>query len=336
MPEGPLASSFRDPSGFLFTHEGRLFRQVNRCYAEDYRLLRESGLLDTLLDKGLLIPHREASLGLAGDPAAIAVLEPEIIPFVSYPYEWCFTQLKDAALATLRIQELALSKRMILKDASAFNVQFQRGRPILIDTLSFTAYREGEPWVAYRQFCQHFLAPLALMARRDIRLGALLREHIDGVPLDLASRLLPGRTRLHPLLFMHLHAHAASQKKHADRQESGRTVRVSRRSLLGIVDSLRQAVQGLRWRPGERSGASTTTTRTTATVPSGTRRTSSPPFSTALALASCGTWAPITASSAAWPPTRAGSSSRRMSIRPRSSRTGCIADKASNRSCYLC
>ena len=250
MREGRLASSFRDPSGFLFTREGRLYRQVNRCYADDYGLLRDSGLLDTLVEKGLLIPHREVSLDLARGADAIAVIEPEPIPFISYPYEWCFTQLKDAALATLRIQSLALQQGMVLKDASAYNLQFRQGRPVFIDTLSFAAYHEGEPWIAYRQFCQHFLAPLALMARRDVRLGGLLRDHIDGVPLDLAARLLPWRSRLQPLLFMHIHAHAASQRKHADRRGAGRTVKISRHSLEGIIDSLRQAVQGLRWRPG--------------------------------------------------------------------------------------
>lgn len=250
MSEGRLPSSFRDPGGFLFMRDGRLYRQVNRRCAADLALLEKSGLQAALVEEKLLIPHRQAPLALASGPDAAAVLEPEMVPFISYPYEWSFTQLKDAALATLRIQELALGKGMVLKDASAFNVQFLRGRPILIDSLSFTAYRENEPWVAYRQFCQHFLAPLALMATRDVRLGGLSREHIDGVPLDLAQRLLPWRTRLDPLLFMHLHAHAASQRKHANRRVSGRTVKVSRRALLGIVDSLRQAVRGLRWRPG--------------------------------------------------------------------------------------
>jgi len=250
MREQRLASSFRDPSGFLFVHEGRLYRQVNASYAEDYRRLGDSGLLQALFDRNLLVRHREVPSIEPRPAEAIAVLEPEIVPFISYPYEWSFTQLKDAALATLRIQELALQHEMVLKDASAYNIQFLRGRPLLIDSLSFARYREGEPWVAYRQFCQHFLAPLALMAKCDVRLNGLLREHIDGVPLDLASRLLPWHTRLNPLLFMHVHAHAASQRKHANRQSSGRTVKVSRRSLLGIVDSLRQAVRGLHWKPG--------------------------------------------------------------------------------------
>ena len=250
MNDGHHAASFRDPSGFLFHHQGTLYRQVNRSYETDYDLLRNSGLYDLLTEKGLLIPHREVSLDLARSDEAVRILEPELVPFISYPYEWCFSQLKDAALATLRIQRLALKKGLTLKDASAYNIQFTGGRPVLIDTLSFTAYREGEPWVAYRQFCQHFLAPLAIMASRDIRLAALLRSNIDGVPLDLAAGLLPWRSRFSPGLLMHIHAHAHSQKKHESSRSAGKTTRVTRNALLGILDSLKGAVSRLNWRPG--------------------------------------------------------------------------------------
>ena len=244
-----LAASFRDPSGFLFRHDGKLYRQINQIYADDFKLLTESGLYGRLVEKGLLIPHAEAPLELARTNQAHCIIEPELVPFISYPYEWSFSQLKDAALVTLRIQKLALKSGLSLKDASAYNIQFHRGRPILIDTLSFTAYREGEPWVAYRQFCQHFLAPLALMALRDVRLGSLLRTCIDGVPLDLAAALLPLRTKLNPGLLMHLHAHAASQKKHEDERKSAKGTKVGKSALLGIIDSLRGAVRKLEWKP---------------------------------------------------------------------------------------
>lgn len=250
MSDGLHPASFRDPSGFLFRQRGVLFRQVNRSYEKDYLLLQESGLYDHLVSKGLLVSHREVSLDLAGDQEAFRILEPETLPFISYPYEWCFSQLKDAALATLRIQRLALNRGLTLKDASAFNIQFHEGRPVLIDSLSFTAYHEGAPWIAYRQFCQHFLAPLALMARCDVRLGSLLRTNIDGVPVDLASRLLPLKTRLSPGLLMHIHAHASSQKKHQDRQSNNRSAKIGKNALLGIIDSLKGTVAGLKWRPG--------------------------------------------------------------------------------------
>jgi hypothetical protein len=246
-----LTSSFRDPSGFLYRQAGHLYRRVNARYREDYDALMESGLYAALAGAGLLIRHEEVP-----DPSEIAagaykILRPEAVPFVSYPFEWCFSQLKDAALATLRAQSVALEHSMCLKDASAYNVQFVGCQAILIDTLSFERLREGEPWVAYRQFCQHFLAPLALMAKTDVRLGQWLRIGIDGVPLDLASRLLPWPTRLNPGIALHLHAHAASQRRFASRERpnSAARMRFGRSALLGLVDSLRRTVEGLRWNP---------------------------------------------------------------------------------------
>jgi len=122
---------------------------------------------------------------------------------------------------------------------------------VLIDTLSFERYDEGKPWIAYRQFCQHFLAPLALMSRTDIRLSALLRTHIDGIPLDLASRLLPRLTWLNPGLMAHIHLHGAAQKKYED--DTSATVRtpgnVSRMAVLGLIDSLESTIANLSWKP---------------------------------------------------------------------------------------
>ena len=118
--------------------------------------------------------------------------------------------------------------------------------------MSFEAYREGEPWVAYRQFCQHFLAPLALMSYQDIRLQKLLQTYIDGVPLDMASALLPFRTRFSPSMIMHIRLHASAQKRYAGQAIDGRTVRkMPRNSFIGIIESLRTAVRKLHWKPGE-------------------------------------------------------------------------------------
>jgi hypothetical protein len=243
--------SFRDPSGFVFRRDNTLFRQVDIRYRSNYDKLMESGLYQALVDANLLVPHTEepAVAGQAED--AYRILRPEEIPFISYPYEWSFSQLQDAALATLRIQKDSLAYGMSLKDASAYNIQFRAGKPLLIDTLSFEAYEEGLPWTAYRQFCQHFLAPLALMSRTDIRLGLLLRPNIDGIPLDLASRLLPWGTRLNPGLLAHIHLHGAAQKRHADQpvRRSTGPGHMSKTALLGLIDSLEGVVRKLKWKP---------------------------------------------------------------------------------------
>jgi len=243
--------SFRDPSGFLFLRAGELYRQINHGYRQCYEKLFQSGLYDHLVKESLLIPHKEVDAEPEDPTSAYKVIMPEPVGFVSYGYEWCFSQLKDAALATLAIQDAALKHGMVLKDASVYNIQFHRGAPILIDTLSFDEYTEGTAWVAYRQFCQHFLAPLALMSRKDVRLGGLLRLHIDGIPLDLTCSLLPARTWLFPPLLFHLLLHSRSQRKYADNSDAIKSTsrRLSRRSLVGIIDNLRSAVRSLYWKP---------------------------------------------------------------------------------------
>ncbi len=217
-----LSASFRDPSGFMYVQDGQLLRQVNKVYQADYEFLFSSGLYDKLTRMKYLVPHTEVEAAPLKPALSFKVIAPEEIPFISYPYEWSFSQLKDAALITLAIQKEALQAGMILKDASAYNIQFHQGAPILIDTLSFAKYEEGSPWVAYRQFCQHFLAPLALMSKNDIRLSKLLVNHIDGVPLDLCSQLLPRSTRFNFGLLTHIHMHAKAQNRYADTSDSGR------------------------------------------------------------------------------------------------------------------
>jgi hypothetical protein len=263
-------ASYRDPSGVVFRRDGVVYRQVNRDFAEQWELLRASGLYDTLASSALLLPHEEEAGVEPLDDRAVAVIRPRQIDFISYPYEWSFSQLKDAALVTLTIQERALDAGMTLKDASAYNIQFVDGRPILIDSLSFEGLVPGEPWVAYRQFCQHFLAPLAAMAYRDVRLGLLLRPMADGLPLDLTSSLLPGRTKLRPGLAAHLHLHARAEKK-ATADGSGKAGgapgmdgvprsgrRVSDTGRRALLDSLRRTVEGLRWKPDDTTWSSYT------------------------------------------------------------------------------
>jgi hypothetical protein len=225
---------------------------VQEVGADDWRAFTQGGLYAALVRDGLVVEHEDADLVAAALPGAAAVIRPRELPLISYPYEWSFSQLKDAALLTLELQRRALASGMRLKDASAYNVQLDRGRPILIDSLSFEVADPADPWPAYRQFCEHFLAPLALIAYRDPRCGLMLREFIDGIPLDFAARLLPGRTRLRPGLLAHLHMHAGAQRRSAQAGPTAEHRAPRRMTKLGqeaLLDSLRRAVEGLRWTP---------------------------------------------------------------------------------------
>jgi len=254
MTDGRHPASFRDPSGHVFRRDGILLRQVNRGYASEYDQLMGSGLYERLTHQRWLIPHEEIeTAGSEDDAAHFKTLRPEPVDFISYPYEWCFSQLRDAALLTLRIQREALAHDMTLRDASAYNVQFHRGSPVFIDTLSFGHYTDGEPWVGYRQFCQHFLAPLALMSRRDVRLQQLLISHIDGIPLDLAVSLLPRSSWLNLGLTMHLWMHARFQRRFEAAGSGASTPpparKLTRSAQLNMLQALEGTVRKLDWQP---------------------------------------------------------------------------------------
>lgn len=158
--------------------------------------------------------------------------------------------LKDAALLTLKIQKNCLEYGMVLKDASVYNIQFQNGLPIFIDTLSFEKYVDGTHWKAYAQFCQHFLAPLALMSQTDISLNQLLISNIDGIPLDLTTKLLPLKSRFNFNLYIHLFLHAKVQNKYKQNREISKNnipTKGSLRSITQIIDSLISTIEGLKW-----------------------------------------------------------------------------------------
>ena len=250
--DGRDGASFRDPSAFVFWRDGQPYRQIDASFATDWDAFEASPLKRRLFEQRRLIRYEPADLDLAPLPGAHAVIRPEPVEFLSYPYEWTFGELREAALLTLDIQLQAMADGWTLKDASAYNIQFHEARPIHIDSASFERLEEGSPWIAYRQFCEQFLAPLALGARRDIRLVDLLRLGPDGIPLDLASRLLPRRTWLDFGLVSHLHLHARAQTRHARDDDEGaaaRRTRLSRARLEGLIQNLHSTVARLDWDP---------------------------------------------------------------------------------------
>src|SRR5258708_1511053 len=148
----PHPASYKDPSGFVFRVGERLYRQVNTLYAPHYQQLMRSGLYTALTSEGLLISHQEIEEDLTGSPDRFTTLLPEQLSHIGYPEEWSPAQLKEAALCTLAITRRAIDHGMILKDATPRNIQFVRGKAMLIHSLSFEPHDPLLPWVAYRQF----------------------------------------------------------------------------------------------------------------------------------------------------------------------------------------
>jgi ribosomal protein L11 methylase PrmA len=240
--DGRLPSSFRDPSGFVFKSEGQIYRQINQSYLSDWNLFRDSGLYENLVQDGLIIPVSDADIKLAVSDSAALVVKPEQLPFVSYPYEWCFSQMKAGALLTLDLMRRGISKGLWLKDASNFNIQFRGAEPVHFDTLSFERYPEGEAWTAYGQFCRHFLGPLVASAYLDSRTIPSLRMHIDGFPLDLVSKSLPWKARLNPGIALHIRMHGKASKQGGP---AAKSAALPKNALLGMLDSLSNTVSAL-------------------------------------------------------------------------------------------
>lgn len=246
------SGSFRDPFGKVFSRDGDIFRSIFELGAKDYVSARDTGVYDKLIADGLLIPHEEVSLNSAPGKPVYCLRHPPL-PMVSYPWEWPFSMLKDAALLHLEVMEILVPKGFWLRDASAFNVQYDGSRNRLIDTLSVGRRIPESPWVAYGQFCSHFLAPLTMAAYCDIRTLSLWRNYIDGYPLDLATNILSFWRRYRPGLFMHLTLHArmqrlADRKEHIGKAKSDKKPVVTDRGLIGLVKSLRRTIEGIKWK----------------------------------------------------------------------------------------
>ena len=242
----PLPSSYRDPSGFVFEKEGSLYRQVNNIFKEDFDHFISSGCYDHLIKKGLLIHHEEVNENLSGTDHWYKTLKPERIPFISYPYEWTFDMLKDAALLTLQLVEECVPFGVMLKDATPYNIQWRDGRLIFIDSLSFEKYDVSKPWIAYRQFCETFLSPLLLMYYSKQPLQSLTLAWPDGIPISTTKSLLPWRSRFSFYTYLHIYLHERFSA--ASKPGQNLKTQFSEKKLQNIISSLRSLITSLEWK----------------------------------------------------------------------------------------
>ncbi len=204
--------SYRDRNGAVFYQGDRVLRTVSPTALANWGRLRDSALFAKRAALGQIIGTRDADVTI---PGAAGVLEHDRVPFVSYPYEWSFGMLQDAALLHLALMQDALAEGMILKDASPYNVQWRGARPVLIDVPSFEPLAPGAPWVGYRQFCELFLYPLMLRAYKGADFRPWLRGRIDGIPAEEMRRLMSGRDLLRSGVLLHVVAQDALQRRYS-------------------------------------------------------------------------------------------------------------------------
>ncbi len=247
--------SFRDPDTKVFRHDGAVFRCLTPRALSDWERLASTSFFKRLTAEHRVIPTEQVR-DRAGLPALdakwAAVLKHETVPLVSYPYEWPFSMLRDAALLQLDVTLAALEEGMTLKDATPFNIQWVGSHPTFIDIGSFTAYHAGEPWMGYRQFCKLFLYPLLLQAYRNVSFHPWLRGSLDGIEAEQVRSMLRAQDYLRPGVLTHVYLQAKAQSRY---EGSVRDIRADLRAagfdaelIKHNVARLRRLVEGLRWK----------------------------------------------------------------------------------------
>jgi SAM-dependent methyltransferase len=255
--------SFRDRDSRVVVAPEAVYRALSGTGADDWRTLAGSPLLERLSSEGTLIGTDEVGPAALGEAAAEilpegteTVLRHERLPFVSYPYEWTFGMLRDAALLQLDLELAALDESLTLKDATPYNVQFRGSAPVFIDVGSFERLREGEPWAGYRQFCMLFLYPLLLQAYKDIPFQPWLRGAIDGITPSEAAHLFTLRDRLRRGVLTHVALHARLERRYEDREggeikEELKRANFKTELIKANVQRLRKLVSKLSWKAGD-------------------------------------------------------------------------------------
>jgi SAM-dependent methyltransferase len=233
-PPSPI--SYKDPAGYIIRKEKGFFRIITEAYKDEYAHLIHSGLYKELTDQLLLVPHQEMEPN-DHETGYYKLLFPDQIRTIVYPYEWTYSQWLQMALTYLKINKIALQYGMILKDASPYNFVFRGSDCILLDTISFRFFQEGDAWLAYRPFCEEILSPLALMRYKHPTWARLYRSVLNGLPLDFVSAELPIRSWFNSTCLFHIHLHAKFQEKTRKDQKHGGFTTQKLLSLLGMIST---------------------------------------------------------------------------------------------------
>ena len=334
--------SFRDPLSRVYIDDDGVWRGLSKEALADYEALAESRFFQEAMARGDIVGTErvDGEWSLPGDWAA--ALRHERIEVLSYPYEWPFEMLRDAALLQLALTRGALAEGLITKDASSYNVQFVGAKPVFIDVGSFERLRGGEPWPGYRQFCELFLNPLLVQALLDVPFQPLLRGSVHGISPTTAADLLRHEGRFTKGVFTHVKLHARAERRYADADREHDVKAELQRAGFGpgLIDAqlknLEKAITKLEW-GAQRSTWSDYSDRAHYDEDDlrAKERFVSSAVATVAPAAACSTWAPTTAASRA-SPCRPGRRPWSPSTPTTSSSTGCTGISAATASAASC
>jgi hypothetical protein len=232
----PNYHSYRDPVARVVKKQDGWYRYIFKSYQKEFDHLTQSGLYQELVEKGLMICHEELPTD-NDDPTIYKLIKPDQILFQSYPFEWSYSQWQKAILAFLEINTITLRYGMILKDATPFNFYLSNGKAVLLDTSSFIFFSKNDPWVAYKQFCEEFLGPVALMHFNGALWSGITKTYLRGLPLAFVSKQLSRASWLNLTCLLHIHWHARFTQKETNKKVQKGFDTEKLLSLLGMIRS---------------------------------------------------------------------------------------------------
>lgn len=260
--------SFRDPASTVFYRDGHVLRGLSARGAADWESLEAASFWPRLVADHKVVGTGPAPAELVAgiEPGRFqVVLEHDRVPVVTYPYEWTFSMLQDAAALHLEILLAALGDDFTMKDGYAYNVQFVGARPVFIDIGSFEPARSWGPWAGYRQFCQTFLYPLMLQAYKDVSFQPFLRGQINGLTPMQMRAILSGRAKRRKGVLTNVRLHAALEKRYAAAeaqtvQKEVRSAGFGKTQQVAVAQKLLKLTRRLTWKRAESTWSSYATT----------------------------------------------------------------------------
>ena len=242
--------SFRDPAGKIFYHKNKVYRKLNNLGKTRLNFILEQNILEESIKNNYLINSKivkiENDLKIKNEDL---IFEHEKIPFISYPYEWTFSQLKSAAIHHINFHLFLLEKNVTLIDASAYNIQFRGSQPIFIDLLSLKKYEDGEFWTGHKQFCENFLNPLILKSKKGINFNNWFRGNLEGIHTSDLNNTLSFFDKLSYNIFIHvflLNILDVKSKKNKSLKVKRNKSKFPKKNFISMLKQLKTFILGLK------------------------------------------------------------------------------------------
>ena len=208
--------SFRDPIARVAYFEDSILRVVKSKGFKQFefikKILENTSISNYIIDTEE-IRYEELNLNGLEKEEDFKIFKHKKIDYISYPYEWSFNRLKDAAIHHLDLHIKLLEQNATLVDAYSYNVQFDFYKPKFIDVMSIREYKEGEFWSGHKQFCESFLNPLVLKSKLGIDFNNWFKGNLEGINTQDISKILKLRHLLSWNIFYNIFLLSYFEKK---------------------------------------------------------------------------------------------------------------------------